>query len=369
MSSRDDLQSILERGRSAVGSASDLKDLDQVRVEYLGKKGQVTAVLKTLGQLPHEERKEVGQIANEVRQALEEAIADKQDELSRAEIAERLVAEAVDITLPGRRPTYGHRHLIAQITKEVTDIFIGLGYKVAEGPEVELDYYNFKALNTPADHPARTLQDTFYIKKPSVQPADDDIVLRTHTSPVQIRVMKSQQPPVYIIAPGKAFRRDVADPSHTPMFHQIEGLAVDEHITFGDLKGTLEEFTRQMFGQDRLMRLRAREGFPEETVQPAVEQQIRLRPHFFPFTEPSAEVDVMCFSCAGRGCRLCGSGWLEILGAGMVDPNVLIEVGYDPEKVSGFAFGMGIERIASLVYGIPDIRMLYENDMRFVRQF
>jgi len=348
VSSQADLQRILKEGETAVLQASNLKELDDVRVEYLGKKGKVTAVLKTLGQLSGEERKETGKVANEVRQKLESDIASKHEELTRAEVAERLATETIDITLPGREPVYGHRHLISQAIKQITDIFIGLGYKVAEGPEIELDYYNFKALNTPADHPARTLQDTFYIKKHSAQPADDDIVLRTHTSPVQIRVMKSQQPPVYIIAPGRAFRRDVADPSHTPMFHQIEGLAVDKHITFGDLKGTLEEFTRQMFGKDR---------------------KIRLRPHFFPFTEPSAEVDVSCGICSGMGCRLCGSGWLEVLGAGMVDPNVLIEVGYNPEEVSGFAFGMGVERIVSLMYGIPDIRMFYENDMRFVKQF
>lgn len=348
VSSQADLQNILREGKEAVSRASSLKELDDVRVEYLGKKGKVTSVLKTLGQLSHEERKETGKVANEVRQKLEADIAEKHDELSRAEVAERLATEAIDITLPGRQPVYGHRHLVPQIIKQITDIFIGLGYKVAEGPEVELDYYNFKALNTPADHPARTLQDTFYIEKHGVQPADDDLLLRTHTSPVQIRVMKSQEPPVYTIAPGRAFRRDVADPSHTPMFHQIEGLAVDKHITFGDLKGTLEEFTRQLFGKDR---------------------KIRLRPHFFPFTEPSAEVDVSCGICHGVGCRLCGSGWLEVLGSGMVDPNVLIEVGYNPEEVSGFAFGVGVERIASLMYGIPDIRMLYENDMRFVKQF
>jgi len=349
MVSRGDLEKMQEQAKAAINAASDLRELDDIRVEYLGKKGKVTSVLKTLGQLTPEERKEVGQAANKVRQNIEIAIAEKQDELKRAEVAERLVAEAVDITLPGREPVHGHRHLVTKITKDITDIFLGLGYKVAEGPEVELDYYNFKALNTPADHPARSLQDTFYIQKESVQPADEDILLRTHTSPVQIRVMKSQEPPVYIIAPGRAFRRDVPDPSHTPMFHQIEGLAVDANITFGDLKGTLEVFTKQLFGPER---------------------EIRLRPHFFPFTEPSAEVDVSCGICAGAGCRLCGgSGWLEILGAGMVDPNVLIEVGYDPEEVSGFAFGMGVERIASLMYGIPDIRMLYENDMRFVKQF
>jgi len=348
MASKAELEHIYTQAKATVEAASDLRELDQARVEYLGKKGRITSVLKTLGQLAPEEKKTVGQAANEVRQRLEQDISARQSELSRAEVAERLATEAIDITLPGRRPAHGNRHLIAQVVKEITDIFIGLGYKVAEGPEVELDYYNFKALNTPADHPARSLQDTFYIKRESVQPADDDIVLRTHTSPVQIRVMKEQEPPVYIIAPGKAFRRDVPDPSHLPMFHQVEGLAVDEGLTFGDLKGTLEAFTKQMFGKKR---------------------KIRLRPHFFPFTEPSAEVDVSCAVCDGEGCRLCGSGWLEILGAGMVDPNVLIEVGYDPEKVNGFAFGMGVERIALLMHGVPDLRMFIENDMRFVKQF
>ncbi|MBE0447814.1 MAG: phenylalanine--tRNA ligase subunit alpha [Actinobacteria bacterium] len=367
MLSREDLQNILEEGKTAIERASSLRELDQVRIEYLGKKGRLTSVLKTLGQLPPEERKEVGRVANEVRQKLEVDILARQDELSRAEKAERLIAETVDITLPGRQSVFGNRHLIAQVINEITDIFIGLGYKVAEGPEVELDYYNFKALNTPADHPARSLQDTFYIKKESVQPADDDILLRTHTSPVQIRVMKSQQPPVYIIAPGRAYRRDVPDPTHSPMFHQVEGLAVDEGITFGDLKGTLEEFTKQLFGRERQVRMLAREGFIEQP--PENDQRIRLRPHFFPFTEPSAEVDVRCIACGGVGCRICGGGWLEILGAGMVDPNVLIEVGYDPERVSGFAFGMGVERIAMLMYGVPDIRMFVDNDMRFISQF
>ncbi|MDP2210442.1 MAG: phenylalanine--tRNA ligase subunit alpha [Candidatus Aquicultor sp.] len=348
MASKAELDNFYEQAKGAVESASDLRALDQVRVEFLGKKGQITSVLKTLGQLPADERKLVGQAANEVRRRLEGAISAKQTELSRADVEERLATEAVDITLPGRRTAHGSQHLISQVIKEITGIFIGLGYRVAEGPEVEIDYFNFKALNQPPDHPARSLQDTFYIKKESVHPADDDILLRTHTSPVQIRVMKEQEPPVYIIAPGKAFRRDVPDPSHLPMFHQVEGLAVDEGITFGDLKGTLEAFTKQMFGKKR---------------------KIRLRPHFFPFTEPSAEVDVSCAVCDGKGCRLCGSGWLEILGAGMVDPNVLMEVGYDPEKVSGFAFGMGVERIALLMHGVPDLRMFIENDMRFVKQF
>ncbi len=367
MVTRADIENMYEKAKTAVVKATNLQQLDQVRVEYLGKKGKITSVLKTLGQLTPEERKEIGQAANKIRQNLESDITDRQEELSREEVAKRLAAESVDISLPGRERVYGHRHLISQVIKEITDIFIGLGYKVAEGPEVELDYYNFKALNTPADHPARSLQDTFYIRKAGVHPADDDIVLRTHTSPVQIRVMKSQEPPVYIIAPGRAFRRDVPDPTHSPMFHQVEGLAVDKGITFGDLKGTLEEFSRQMFGRKSQVRVVAREAFEAGIAEDG--PQIRLRPHFFPFTEPSAEVDVRCFACGGVGCRICGSGWLEILGAGMVDPNVLIEVGYNPEEVSGFAFGMGVERIAMLLYGVPDIRMFFENDTRFAEQF
>jgi len=348
MASRMGLEIMYEEAKDAIEKASDLRELDQIRIEYLGKKGKITSVLKSLGKLSPEERKEIGLVANKVRQNLEADIAEKQEELSRLEIERRFALESVDITLPGRQPVFGNRHLIAKVIQDITNIFIGLGYKIAEGPEIELDYYNFKALNTPADHPARSLQDTFYIKRESIHPSDNDILLRTHTSPVQIRVMKKQGPPVYIIAPGKAFRRDVPDPTHSPMFHQVEGLAVDKGITFGDLKGTLEEFTRQMFGKDR---------------------QIRLRPHFFPFTEPSAEVDVSCAVCRGAGCRICGTGWLEILGAGMVDPNVLMEVGYNPEEVSGFAFGMGVERIAMLMYGVPDIRMFFDNDMRFVKQF
>lgn len=367
MVTRADLENMYEKAKATVAAATNLQQLDQVRVEYLGKKGKVTSVLKALGQLTSEERKEIGQVANKVRQNLEGDIEEKQEELSSEEVIKRLAAESVDITLPGREHVYGQRHLISQVIKEITDIFLGLGYKVAEGPEVELDYYNFKALNTPADHPARSLQDTFYIRKAGAHPADNDIVLRTHTSPVQIRVMKSQKPPVYIIAPGRAFRRDVPDPTHSPMFHQVEGLAVDKGITFGDLKGTLEEFSRQMFGRESQIRVVAREAYVEEPT--GDREYIRLRPHFFPFTEPSAEVDVRCFACGGVGCRICGSGWLEILGAGMVDPNVLIEVGYNPEEVSGFAFGMGVERIAMLLYGVPDIRMFFENDVRFVKQF
>ena len=257
------------------------------------------------------------------------------------------------MTLPGRAHPVGSRHLIEQIRTEVIDIFLGLGYKIAEGPEVELDYYNFTALNTPPDHPARSLQDTFYVRDLSGEQADiegeSDVLLRTHTSPVQVRVMEKSEPPIYVLAPGKVYRRDIADPSHLPQFTQIEGLVVDEGITFGDLKGTLNHVCKAIFGPDR---------------------RTRFRPHFFPFTEPSAEVDVSCGICDGKGCRFCkGSGWLEILGCGMVDPNVFGYAGIDPERYSGFAFGMGVERIAALKYNIPDLRMLLEGDMRFLRQF
>ncbi|OFW67994.1 MAG: phenylalanine--tRNA ligase subunit alpha [Actinobacteria bacterium RBG_19FT_COMBO_54_7] len=263
------------------------------------------------------------------------------------ELEEALRREALDISLPGKCIQRGSRHLLSQIIEEIEDIFIGLGYQVVEGPEVELDYYNFEALNTPEWHPSKSLQDTFYIENPKGD--YQDVLLRTQTSPVQVRVMETTPPPLYVISPGKAFRYDVPDATHSPMFHQVEGLVVDEGITLGDLKGTLEYFTKQMFGQER---------------------DIRFRPHFFPFTEPSAEVDVSCIICEGKGCRVCkGSGWLEILGCGMVDPNVYKYVGYDEESVSGFAFGMGVERIALLKYAVPDIRYFFDNDLRLLRQF
>jgi len=338
----NELEKIKEEGQKEIFDASSLEGLESVRVSFLGKKGKVTTILKSLGDLSSEERPAIGKKANEVRQFIENVINKRKKELGNEVLKRKLEEEVIDITLPGKCFPAGKRHLITQIIDEITDIFIGLGYKVAEGPEVEMEYYNFDALNTPADHPARSLMDTLYTQK-------DGVLLRTHTSPVQVRVMEKTLPPVYIIAPGKAYRRDVPDPSHSPMFHQVEGLAVDKNITFGDLKGTLEVFAKKMFGADR---------------------EVRLRPHFFPFTEPSAEVDVSCIMCNGKGCRVCGGvGWLEILGAGMVDPNVLNEVGYDPEEVSGFAFGMGVERIAMLKYGVNDIRLFYENDLRFLEQF
>jgi phenylalanyl-tRNA synthetase alpha chain len=349
----EDLKQQAEKALVDVASATDLAALDAVRVAYLGKKGSLTGVLRGLGSLPAEERPAVGKTANEVRVALEEAIDARQAALSAVALEARISAGAVDVTLPGRAHPIGSRHLINRIIAEATDIFIGLGYQVAEGPEVELDYYNFTALNTPPDHPARSLADTFYVRDLSGDQAavtgESDVLLRTQTSPVQIRTMEHQKPPIYILSPGRVYRRDIPDPSHLPQFHQIEGLVVDEGITFADLKGTLDHFVREMFGPDR---------------------KTRFRPHFFPFTEPSAEVDVSCGICCGAGCRFCkNTGWLEILGCGMVDPNVYGYVGIDPDVYSGFAFGMGVERIAALKYNIPDLRMLLEGDMRFLRQF
>lgn len=348
-----ELVGLRDKGLAAVAAAVDLEALDAARVELLGKKGSLTAVLRGLGALTPEERPVAGKVANEVRAALEEAIEIRRADLSAAQMEQRINAGVVDVTLPGRSKPIGSRHLIEQITTEVVDVLLGLGYRIAEGPEVELDYYNFTALNTPPDHPARSLQDTFYVRDlcgdRAVVEGESDVLLRTQTSPVQVRVMESQDPPIYIVAPGKVYRRDIADPSHLPQFNQIEGLVVDKDITFGDLKGTLDHICKAIFGPDR---------------------RTRFRPHFFPFTEPSAEVDVSCGICEGAGCRFCkGTGWLEILGCGMVDPNVFAYVGIDPEVYTGFAFGMGVERIAALKYNIPDLRLLLEGDMRFLRQF
>jgi len=336
-----------------IAEAQDLGALEQVRIEVLGKKGSLTGVLRGLGSLPAEERPAAGKTANEVRAAIEGALEERHTALSAAALDARVAAEAVDVTLPGRAHPIGSRHLINRIAAEITDIFIGLGYRVSEGPEVELDWYNFTALNTPPDHPARSLQDTFYVRDLSGDEAavrgESDVLMRTHTSPNQIRVMEREEPPIYIIVPGKVYRRDIADPSHLPQFTQVEGLVVDEGISFSDLKGTLDHFVAEMFGPDR---------------------KTRFRPHFFPFTEPSAEVDVSCGICDGAGCRFCkNTGWLEIMGCGMVDPNVFGFAGVDSERYTGFAFGMGVERIAALKYNIPDLRLLLEGDMRFLRQF
>ncbi len=349
----DELHDQRELGLKSIADAGDLAALDAVRVAILGKKGSLTAVLRGLGALSAEERPAVGKVANEVRLALEEALDARKQELAAAALEQRISSDAVDVTLPGRARPLGSRHLINRLTAEIVDIFIGLGYQVAEGPEVELEYYNFTALNHPPQHPARAATDTFYVKDLSGEefdgPEPSGVLLRTHTSPVQVRTLEQMEPPVWVLAPGKVYRRDVADPSHLPQFTQIEGLVVDEGITFADLKGTLDHFVREVFGPER---------------------RTRFRPHFFPFTEPSAEVDVSCGICEGTGCRFCkNTGWLEILGCGMVDPNVFGYVGIDPERYTGFAFGLGVERIAALKYNVPDLRMLVEGDMRFIRQF
>ena len=333
------LINIKEEVLNVLSSVTDEKELNDLRVKYLGKKGVITLSLKKVGSLSSEERPEFGRQVNEVKKFLEEGIKAKKDELKKkASLDEK--KDFFDPTLPGERPARGTLHPITQVMDEVISIFTFMGFEVAEGPEIESDYYNFEALNIPKDHPARDMQDTFYIT--------DDIVLRTHTSPVQIRTMEKESPPVRIIAPGKVYRCD-SDISHTPMFHQVEGLFVDEGVSFAHLKGILKIFVHEVFGRDTAL---------------------RFRPSFFPFTEPSAEVDVQCVICKGKGCRLCSnSGWLEILGAGMVDPEVFKSVNYDSEKWTGFAFGMGIERIAMLKYGIDDIRLFFENDLRFLKQF
>ena len=337
---RDTLQKLKETAWREIAEAGDTKQLDQIRVKYLGKKGELTSLLRSMGSLSPEERPVVGKMVNELREELENLLKERHASLEAMELERRLKAEKIDITLPGRRPARGRRHPLTQVLDEIKGFFIGMGFQVVEGPEVELDYYNFEALNIPPDHPARDMQDTFFIT--------EDILLRSQTSPVQIRVMEKQQPPVRIIAPGKVYRVDL-DATHSPMFHQVEGLLVDDSTTFGDLKGILAAFLEAMFGKGR---------------------RVRFRPSFFPFTEPSAEVDVECIMCDGEGCRVCSNtGWLEILGSGMVDPRVLEKVGYDPKQYQGFAFGVGVERIAMLKYGIDDIRLFFENDIRFLRQF
>ncbi|MGB9791575.1 MAG: phenylalanine--tRNA ligase subunit alpha [Thermacetogeniaceae bacterium] len=333
---------IKESALRELTSAETKEELQAIRVKYLGKKGELTKILRGMGGIPPEQRPQIGQLANDVRAFIEEELERRLQVVLEQEKQKRLEAEAIDVTLPGRKVRRGHRHPLTLVLEEIKDIFTAMGFEIAEGPEVEWDYYNFEALNIPKGHPARDMQDSFYIT--------EEILLRTHTSPVQVRTMEKMAPklPVRIIAPGKVYRRD-DDATHSPMFHQVEGLLVDRNCTLGDLKGVLLAFARQMFGEDR---------------------EIRLRPSFFPFTEPSAEVDISCFSCKGEGCRVCsGTGWLEILGAGMVHPKVLENAGYDPEEVIGFAFGMGVERIALLKYGINDLRLFFENDIRFLRQF
>jgi phenylalanyl-tRNA synthetase alpha chain len=318
-------------------SANDLQELDDLRILYLGRKGELAQLFKELGKVPEGERPAAGKLLNEAKVEIENSISVAVERAKQRLLEGR---EQFDVTIPGRRPLRGRLHPVTQISLEVSKIFNSLGFRTVEGPEVELDYYNFEALNIPKDHPARDMQDTFYIS--------DEVVLRTHTSPLQIRVMEKSRPPIRIIAPGRTYRCD-SDATHTPMFHQVEGLMVGDDISFGDLKGILTIFVHQMFGAD---------------------VALRFRPSFFPFTEPSAEVDIECVMCRGEGCRVCSqTGWLEILGSGMVDPEVFKMVGYDPDQVSGFAFGMGIERIAMLKFGIDDLRLFFENDLRFLRQF
>ncbi len=335
---KDSIDKILKDALSEIEKAGfDLKAIESIRVQYLGRKGKLTALFKQLGKLSPEERPSVGKVLNEAKKRLEGSISEAIDRAKQALISSK---REFDVTVPGRRPIIGRLHPITQTAREICRIFVQMGFEVVEGPEIELDYYNFEALNIPKDHPARDMQDTFYIS--------EDVVLRTHTSPIQVRVMEKRKPPIQIIAPGKAYRCD-SDMTHTPMFHQVEGLMVGKDVSFADLKGVLTIFVHQMFGRH---------------------VGVRFRPSFFPFTEPSAEVDIQCVICGGQGCRVCSyTGWLEILGSGMVDPAVFEMVGYDPEEVSGFAFGMGIERIAMLRWGIDDLRLFFENDLRFLDQF
>lgn len=335
------LEEIRAASAKAVQNINDRIQLERFRVDFLGKKGKLTEVLRGMGKLSAEERPAIGQLANEVRCFIEDEIAALSKKLEEAELAARLQAETIDVTMPGKVRPIGKRHPLTIVLDELKDIFIGMGFQISEGPEIEKDYYNFEALNIPKDHPARDTQDTFYIT--------ENVLLRTQTSPVQIRTMENQKPPIRIIAPGRVFRSDALDATHSPLFHQIEGLVVDRGITMADLKGTLEVFCKKLYGEDI---------------------QVRFRPHHFPFTEPSAEMDVSCPACHGKGCRVCkGEGWVEILGAGMVHPKVLQICNIDPEAYSGFAFGIGLERIVMRRFDLDDIRLFFENDLRFLKQF
>ncbi len=347
------IEQIRAEAAAAIEAAADSAELEELRVRHLGRKAELTGILRGIAELPQEERGPVGGAANKARKELEALLEARAERLDAAELESRLVADRLDVTLPGAPPRpVGHTHLIARTTRQIEDTMIGLGYHVAEGPEIEHDYYNFTALNHPPGHPARMLQDTFYVQ------SHPDVLLRTHTSPMQVRSMETQPPPIFVVVPGKVYRRD-SDATHSPMFHQMEGLAIAAGLTLADLQGTLLAMCRALFGPDR---------------------EVRLRPHFFPFTEPSVEVDVSCFQCGGTGelaggerCNLCkGQGWIEILGAGMVDPNVLAFVeghGYDAERVQGFAFGIGVERVAMLRHGVPDLRRFFDNDVRMLEQF
>lgn len=338
---KQQLEAIKAAADEALRAADSNQLIESVRVRFLGKKGELTAILKQMGSLSPEERPLIGQLANQIRADIEHEIAERTAEISAAESSRKLAAEKLDVTMPGTKHPLGKKHPLEIVLDEVKEIFLGMGFEVATGPEVEYDYYNFEALNIPKDHPARDTQDTFYITP--------NILLRTQTSPVQVRVMEKQKPPIRIISPGRVYRSDAVDATHSPVFHQIEGLVVDKGVTMGDLKGTLAEFAKRLYGEDAV---------------------VRFRPHHFPFTEPSAEMDTMCFACGGKGCRLCkGEGWIEILGCGMVHPKVLSNCGIDPEEYSGFAFGLGLERIVMRRFGIDDLRLFYENDQRFLNQF
>ena len=338
---KEEIAKISENSKNEIADCIDLKQLSDLKVKYLGKKGELTVVLRGMGKLSPEERPVIGSLVNQVRDELEELFDKKEKELKREELEKRLKTENIDVTEPSKKIDLGSLHPITQIIQEAEEIFLGMGYEIADGPEVEKAIYNFDKLNTPPDHPARDVQDTFYVT--------DDIVLRSQTSPVQARVMETHKPPIKIICPGKVYRSDSIDATHSPVFHQVEGLVVDKNISMTDLKGTLEMFAKKCLGE---------------------KTKLKFRPHHFPFTEPSAEVDVSCFVCGGKGCRVCkGEGWIELLGCGMVHPNVLRNCGIDPEEYSGFAFGFGVERIAMAKFGIEDMRLLFENDVRFLKQF
>ena len=335
------LEQIQQSAFAALDAAADLKEIDDVRVKYLGKKGELTGILKMMGKLSAEERPVMGQLANQIRADIEAKIEEAKSQMEQKLLNARLIEETLDVTMPGKKTAIGKKHPLSLVLDEIKDIFIGMGFHIATGPEVELEYYNFEKLNLPKDHPARDTQDTFYIT--------NNILLRTQTSPVQVRTMEKQAPPIRIISPGRVFRSDAVDATHSPLFHQMEGLVVDKGVTMADLKGTLETFAKRLYGEDSV---------------------VRFRPHHFPFTEPSCEMDVQCFHCHGEGCRLCkGEGWIEILGGGMVHPKVLQNGGVDPEEYSGFAFGIGLERVVMRRYNIDDLRLFYENDVRFLEQF
>ena len=340
---KEKLEQIRAEALAALAGAKDAQELDGLRVKYLGKKGELTAVLKMMGSLSAEERPVMGQLANEVREALTEALSQRQKAIEEAALNQRLEAEKLDVTIPGKRPELGHKHPMSIALDELKEIFIGMGFQVAEGPEIELAEYNFTKLNTEEGHPAREWGDTFYIKE------DSSLLLRTQTSPMQVRVMEKQKPPIRIIAPGRVYRKDEVDATHSPMFHQVEGMVIDKNVTMADLKGTLNTVVEQLYGKGT---------------------KTRFRPHHFPFTEPSCEVDVQCHACGGKGCRVCkGEGWIELLGAGMVHPKVLEGCGIDTDVYSGFAFGIGVERMAMRRFSITDLRLIFENDMRFLSQF